>query len=96
MGGCGTRLLNCRIPVQHQKRRSFGILLKGAKVRASLVAQSVKNLPLIQETQVRFLSWKDPLEKGYATHSTFLAWRIPWTEEDGRLQSMKSKQSDTT
>ena len=73
MGGCGTRLLNCRIPVQHQKRRSFGILLKGAKVRASLVAQSVKNLPLMQETQVRFLSWKDPPEEEMAAHASILA-----------------------
>ena len=47
---------------------------------ASLVAQSVKNLPAKQETQVRFLGWEDPLEEKMATHSTILAWR-PWTEE---------------
>ena len=46
---------------------------------ASLVAQLVKNLPAMQETPVRFLGWEDPLEKGAATHSSILAWRIPWT-----------------
>ena len=55
---------------------------------ASLVAQTVKNLPAMQETWVRSLGWEDPLEKGKATHSSILAWRIPWTEELGRLQSM--------
>ena len=48
----------------------------------------VKNLPAVQETQVRSLGQEDPLKKGMATHSTLLAWRIPWTEEPGRLQSM--------
>ena len=52
----------------------------------SLVAQLVKNLPTVQETQVRFLGWEDPLEKEMATHSSKLAWRIPWTEYPGRLQ----------
>ena len=56
----------------------------------SLVAQMVKNLPAMQETWVRSLGWEDPLEKGLATHSSILAWRIPWTEEPGRLQSMES------
>ena len=46
---------------------------------ASLVAQLVKNLPAVQGTQVRSLGWEDPLEKGKATHSSILAWRIPWT-----------------
>ena len=55
---------------------------------ASLVAQLVKNPPAIQETLVRSLGWEDPLEKGKATHSSILAWRIPWTEKPGRLQSM--------
>ena len=55
---------------------------------ASLVAQTVKNLPAMQETRARSLGWKDPLEEGMATHSSILAWRIPWTEEPGRLQSM--------
>ena len=48
----------------------------------------VKNLPAMQETQVRFLDWEDPLEKEMATHSGILAWRIPWAEEPGGLQSM--------
>ena len=51
----------------------------------------VKRLPTMQETQVRSLGWKDPLEKGMATHSSILAWRIPWTEEAGGLQSMGSQ-----
>ena len=55
---------------------------------AYLVAQTVKNLPGMQETQVPSLGQEDPLEKGMATHSSILAWRIPWTEEPGRLQSM--------
>ena len=61
----------------------------------SLVAQMVKNPPAIQETQVQFLGWKDPLEKGMATHSSILAWRIPWTEEPGELLSMWSHRADT-
>ena len=60
------------------------------KTRASLVAQMVKNLPAMQETGVRSLSQEDTLEKGMATHSSILAWRIQWTEEPGRLQSMGS------
>ena len=55
------------------------------------MAQIVKNLPAMQETQVRSLGWKDPLEKGMASHSNILAWRIPWTEEPGGLQSMTSQ-----
>ena len=58
--------------------------------RASVVAQLVKNLPAIQETQVPSLGQKNPLEKGMATLSSILAWRIPWMEEPGRLQSMGS------
>ena len=53
---------------------------------ASLVAQTVKNLSAMQETRVQSLGLEDPLEKGKATHSSVLAWRIPWTEEPGRLQ----------
>ena len=48
----------------------------------------VQNLPVMQETQVQALGWEDPLEKGMATHSGILTWRLPWTEEPGRLQSM--------
>ena len=62
----------------------------------SLIAQWVKNLPAVQGTRVRFLGWEDPLEKEMATHSSILAWRIPWTEEPGRLQSMGCKELDTT
>ena len=51
----------------------------------------VKNLPALQVTQVQWLCWEGPLEKGKATHSSILAWRIPWTEEPGRLQSMGSQ-----
>ena len=56
----------------------------------------VKNMPVMQETWVWSLDQKDPLEKGMATHSSILAWRIPWTEEPGGLQSMRSKESHTT
>ena len=55
---------------------------------AFLVAQMVKHLPAVQETQVQSLSWEDPLEKEMATHSSTLAWKIPWTEKPGGLQSM--------
>ena len=48
----------------------------------------MKNLPVMRETQVRFLDWEDPLEKGIVTHSSIPAWRIPWTEEPGGRQSM--------
>jgi len=65
-------------------------------LRAFLAAQWVKNLPAMQEKQVRFLGREDPLEEGMATHSSILAWRIPWTEEPGRLQSMGLQESDTT
>ena len=51
----------------------------------SLILQMVKNLPSMQETWVQSLGWEDPLEKGTATHSSILAWRIPWTEEPGML-----------
>ena len=59
----------------------------------SLVAQTVKNLPAMQETQVRSLGQKDPLEKKMATHSSVLAWKIPWTEEPGGLQSIGLKRA---
>ena len=62
---------------------------------APLVAQLLKNLPAIQESWVRFLGQEDPLEKQMATHSSILVWKIPWTEEPGRLQSMRSQESDT-
>ena len=55
------------------------------------MAQTVKNLPAMQETWVQSLGWEDPLEKEMATHSSILAWKIPWMEEPGRLQSMGSQ-----
>ena len=61
--------------------------------RASLVAQMVKNLPVMQETWVRLLGWEEPLEESTATHSSILAWRIPWTEEPARTQSMESRRA---
>ena len=60
------------------------------------MTQTVKKLPSMQETQVPSLGWEDPLERGKTTHSSFLAWRIPWTEKPGRLQSMGSKELDRT
>ena len=58
------------------------------RIKGFPVAQTVKNLPVIQESQVQPLGQEDSLENGMATHSRFLAWRIPWTEKPGRLQFM--------
>ena len=55
----------------------------------------VKNMPAMRETWVRSLGWEDPLKKGMATHSSILAWKIPWTEEPGGLQSMGLQKSQT-
>ena len=63
---------------------------------ASLIAQSVKNLPAMQETWVRFLGQEDLLKKKMAIHSSILAWKTLWTEGPGRLQSMGSQESDKT
>ena len=60
---------------------------------ACLVAEMVKNPPEMQETRVQSLDWEDPLEKEMATHSSILAWEIPWSEEPGRLQSMGSQET---
>ena len=62
----------------------------------SVVAQKVKNLPAMGETQVQSLGWEDPLDEGMTTRSSILAWRIPCTEEPGRLHSMGSQESDMT
>ena len=71
---------------------SFFFFLSGLQCWwASLVAQKVKRLPTIRETRVRSLGQEDPLEKAMATHSSTLAWKIPWTEKPGRLQSMGSQ-----
>ena len=71
---------------------TFGMMI----FRASLIAQLVKNLPAMQETWVRLLGQEDPLEKEMATHSSILAWRIPWSEEPGELQSMGLQVSNMT
>ena len=63
---------------------------------ASLIVQLVNHLPAMQETRVRFLGQEDPLEKGVATYLSILAYRAPWTEEAGGLQSMGSQELDTT
>ena len=60
------------------------------------MVQMVENLPAMQETQVRSLGLEDPLEKEMTTHSRILAWRIPWTEDPGRVPSMGLQESDTT
>ena len=62
----------------------------------SLVAEMVKRLPTMRETQVRFLGWEDPLGKEMATHFSTLAWKIPWTEKCGRLSLWGLKESDMT
>ena len=74
----------------------FLIFIQLHKRLTSLIAQSVKNLPVMQETRVQFLGREDPLEKEMATHASILTWRIAWTEEPGGLQSMGLQESDTT
>ena len=61
------------------------------RMEVLMVAQTLKNLPAMQESWVQSLGWEDPLEKGMATHSSILVWRIPWTEEPGGLQSIGSQ-----
>ena len=63
-------------------------MMLGGSFQVFLVAQMVKNLPAMQETQVQSLQQEDPLEKVMATHSSILAWKIPWAEEPGGLQSV--------
>ena len=75
---------------------SYFILDISVYTRASLIAQSVKNLPAMQETWVQFPGREDDLEKEMATHSSISAWRIPRTEETGRLQYMGLQESDMT
>ena len=71
-------------------------VIHSCSFRASLVVQTVKNPPAVQETSVQSLGWEDPLEKGVATHCGILAWSIPWTEEPGGSQSMGLQESDMT
>ena len=68
-------------------------MILSAFLKASLVAQTVKRLPAMRETWVQPLGWEDPLEKEMPAHSSILAWKIPWTEEPGRLQSMVLQKS---
>ena len=82
---CFTKWVTCSLGIE--KSRSI-LNLVMVNIWASLVVQKVKNLPAMQDTQVLSLSWKDPLKKEMATHSSILAWRIPWTEEPRGLQSM--------
>ena len=74
-----------RLADNHDKEAELAVTL------ASLVTQTVKRLPAMRETRVRFLGQEDPLEKEMAIHSITLAWKIPWTEEPDRLQSMGSQ-----
>ena len=80
-----------RALIEHKKKNHFLPQLLFKTNGASLVAQSVKNLSVVQETWVRSQGWEDPLEKEMVTHSSILAWKIPWTEEPGGLQSMVSQ-----
>jgi len=67
------------------KKKKKKVILLWDKIQSSLVAQKVKNLPTMQQIPVQSLGWDDPLQKGMVTHSSILVWRIPWTEEPGRL-----------
>ena len=71
--------------------RTIALISHTSKVMLKMMVQWVKCLPTMQETRVRSLGWEDPLEKEMATHSSTLAWKIPWTEKPGRLQSMGSQ-----
>ena len=78
-------------PLGREDHLEQGMATHSSILGLSLVAQMVKNLPAMRETWIQSLGWEDPLEKGKATHSSILAWRIPRTEEPGRLQSMWSQ-----
>ena len=80
--------------IQKDKCTPIFIVALCTIARASLKTQLVKNLPAMQETRVQSLGLEDPLEKEMATHSSILAWRIPWTEEPGRLQPTGSQELD--
>ena len=83
----------------YKRKITFGsfawLALKVVFKWASLVAQTVENLPAMHEPLVQSLSWEDPLEKEMATHISILAWKIPWTEEPDRLQSMGLQKTQT-
>ena len=71
-----------------QRRKTTGLNSARNSVNTSLVAQTVKRLSIMRETWVRSLGWEDPLEKEMASHSRTIAWKMPWMQEPGRLQSM--------
>ena len=81
---------------KHPVRKKSLICSKVQAIWASLVMQRLKRLPAMWETWVRSLGGEDPIEKEMASHSSILAWRIPWPEEPGELQSMVSQESDMT
>ena len=74
----------------HALKKDYANYFSLVVLRASLMAQMVENLPVMWETRVQYLGWEDALEKVMTTHSSVRAWRIPWTGEPGRLQSMVS------
>ena len=83
-----TRLVKVTKEKETRTVMIYHILSLYWQIWASLIAQSVKNPPAVQETWVQSLGWEDPLEKEMATHSSIIAWKISWTEEPGELQSM--------
>ena len=79
----------CSISPMMRENQNYNEELPHTRQQASLVAQAVKNLPAMWEAWVKSLGWKDPLKKGMATHSSILAWRIPWTEKPDMVQDCK-------
>ena len=91
-----SQVLKWPLQLWNKKRRNLWKNRGLLPLHFLLVAPMVKNLPAMQESQVWPLGWEDPLERGMATHSSILAWRIPQTEEPGGLQSWSRKESDMT
>ena len=89
MGISSADMVGCSVLVNELSSAAANVCIAWS-LWASLVAQRVKNLPAMQETWVPSLGWEDPLEKERATHSSTLDWKIPWTKEPRRLQSMGS------
>ena len=89
-GAC-FKSINIQLHVYYLQGIVLNVKVIWVLLGASLVAQRLKRVPAMRETRVRSLGWEDPLEKEMATHSSTLAWRIPWREEPGRLQSMGSQ-----
>ena len=84
-----SKSLQCLISALKQGGKDGQLVRLDHLVRTSLVAQTVKRLSTVWETRVQALGWEDPLEKEMAIYSSTIAWKIPWTEEPGRLQSMR-------